>query len=126
MHQAGTTVKEPVHAWTASLAWAMVGAAAAFALVTFPTLGILLILLVAVVVAAKPALRRSVSGALTGAGAISLLVAYMQRRGPGTVCWHTANAAGCDQYLNPWPWLGAGVALVLVSLLAQTRRSSHR
>jgi hypothetical protein len=51
-----------------------------------------------------------------------LYVAYVQRRGPGTVCWHTATASGCDQYLNPWPWLVAGAAFVIVSFIAHARR----
>jgi hypothetical protein len=52
-------------------------------------------------------------GALTGAGVPFLLVAYLQRQGPGTVCWHTATASGCDDYLDPRPWLAIGLVLVL-------------
>ncbi|HEX3328564.1 MAG TPA: hypothetical protein VHS27_01515 [Gaiellales bacterium] len=52
-------------------------------------------------------------GAITGAGVPLLLVAYLQRKGPGTVCWHTATASGCDDYLGPRPWLAIGLVLLL-------------
>ena len=67
-------------------------------------------------------------GLLSGAGVLLLYVAWAQRAGPGTTCWHTQTASGCDQNLNPLPWLlagivlsfsrGAAVALVVVSALA--------
>ncbi len=65
--------------------------------------------------------RGSVFGFLTGAGLPLLWVAYVQRRGPGTICWRTASSAGCDQHLNPLPWLIVGITLVLTGFLAQTR-----
>ena len=55
-------------------------------------------------------------GAITGAGIPLLLVAYVQRKGPGTVCWHTATASGCDDYLDPRPWLAIGLVLVLAGI----------
>jgi hypothetical protein len=69
----------------------------------------------------SPTARRSASGLLAGAGFVSLLIAYVQRQGPGTTCWHTATAAGCDQHLNPIPWLLAGLALVSLAILLQKR-----
>ena len=59
---------------------------------------------------------RSALGILVGMGLLSLYVAYVQRRGPGTVYWHTATASGSDTYLDPRPWLVAGIALVAVGL----------
>jgi hypothetical protein len=61
-------------------------------------------------------------GLLAGAGFLSLFVAYVQRDGPGTTCWHTATAAGCDQHLNPIPWLVAGLLLVVGAVLGQSRQ----
>ena len=55
---------------------------------------------------------------------LSLFVAYVQRDGPGTTCWHTATASGCDQHLNPMPWLVPVVLLVLGAIFGQTH-SGH-
>jgi hypothetical protein len=64
---------------------------------------------------------RSALGLLVGAGLLALFVAYVQRDGPGTTCWHTASASGCDQHLNPIPWLVAGIVLVIGGVIAQSR-----
>ena len=55
--------------------------------------------------------------------ALALLVAWLQRRGPGTVCWSQGNASGCDSYLNPWPWLAIGLVLVVTGIVAHSRRT---
>jgi len=104
---------------------AAAGATAALSLLVLGTLG-LPIAIVAGVVVSRRSLRTSWLGALAGVGALLLFVAYMQRRGPGTVCWHSATASGCDQYLNPWPWLIAGVLLVAVAVGAQLQLKRHR
>jgi uncharacterized membrane protein YidH (DUF202 family) len=61
---------------------------------------------------------RSALGILVGIGLLSLYVAYVQRKGPGTVYWHTSAASGADQYLDPRPWLVAGIALVVFGVAA--------
>jgi EmrB/QacA subfamily drug resistance transporter len=53
-------------------------------------------------------------------------IACIQRDGPGTICWHAATASGCDQHLNPIPWLVAGILLVAGAVLAQTRHAGWR
>jgi hypothetical protein len=100
----------------------MFGLIAGFALLTLGTLAAVPILVAVVLAATRPTLRRSWFGALTGVGAVSLSVAFAQRQGPGTICWKTATAAGCDQYLNPWPWFIVGAALVATGFVAQTKR----
>jgi hypothetical protein len=104
-------------------AWAGVGALAVSSL----SLGVLTappaLLLGALVANLGDRAQRSAFGLLTGAGLPLLWVAYVQRQGPGTTCWHTASSAGCDQHLNPLPWLIVGVTLVLTGLTAQTRRN---
>ena len=60
---------------------------------------------------------------LAGAGLVSLFIAYVQRQGPGATCWHTATAAGCDQHLNPIPWLVVGLLLLIGAIIAQNRHS---
>jgi hypothetical protein len=72
--------------------------------------------------ATRSTARRSAYGLLAGVGLVALLIAYLQRDGPGTTCWHTATAAGCGQHLNPIPWLVVGIVLLVGSVLLQRRR----
>jgi hypothetical protein len=117
----------PLHAMTCVWfwAWAGVGALAVSSL----SLGVLTapaaLVLGALVATVGDRRRRSVFGLLTGAGFPLLWVAYVQRQGPGTICWHTASSAGCDQHLNPLPWLIIGIALVLTGLIAQPQPISN-
>ena len=105
-------------------AWAGVGAIAALSLDLGPFVALpVLVLLRTLVTAVGDTGRSSASGLVTGAGLPLLWVAYLQRQGPGTTCWHTGSGAGCDQHLNPLPWLIIGTALVLGGLIAQTRHS---
>jgi hypothetical protein len=104
-------------------AWAAVGALATASL--DPGLGPLAaipaLVLGVLVACGGERSRGSALGLITGAGLPLLLVAYIQRQGPGTTCWHTATAAGCNQHLNPLPWLIVGLVLVLAGLIAQSR-----
>ena len=99
-------------------AWALLGFAVA---VGFVSLGLLAVAPAAVVgglMVSRPVIRRSAFGLLSGAGVRFVYVAWIQRAGPGTTCWQTASASGCDQHLNPLPWAIAGVVLF--------RRRHHR
>ena len=112
-------------AWGGFCAWAFFGTVSAFGLLIGGTLAVLPILLGVWFAVTRPSLRRSWFGVLTGVGVTLLYIAYVQRRGPGTTCWQTATAAGCDE-LNPLPWLIAGAALVLLGFIAQARRMRVR
>jgi hypothetical protein len=104
-------------------AWAGFGALAIASLDLGPLTALPALLLGAIVATAGDKRRRSAFGLLTGAGLPLLFVAYLQRQGPGTTCWHTALAAGCDQHLSPLPWLIVGITLVLAGLIAQIRHN---
>ena len=67
---------------------------------------------------ARHIVSRAAFGLFTGIGAACLLVAYLNRRGPGLVAWHTATSAGADEYLDPRPWLAAGLAFAAIGLAA--------
>lgn len=113
------------HATTCVWFWACagVGALAILSLDLGPLAALPALLLGALVATVGNRRRRSAFGFLTGAGLPLVWVAYAQRQGPGTTCWHTASSAGCDQHLNPLPWLIVGITLVLTGLIAQTRQS---
>ena len=74
----------------------------------------------------RSSVPRSALGAVTGAGVPFLIVAYVQRKGPGTVCWRTATARGCDEYLDPRPWLALGLVLVLGGIAAFLHARARR
>lgn len=102
--------------------WAVVGVGFAFSFVSF--LGLLTILPVALVIFFLARLHPiNGFGLLSGAGAMLLVVAYLQRQGPGTTCWHTATASGCDQHLNPIPWLVAGLVCFTAGVAGHAWRS---
>src|SRR4051794_10758411 len=104
--------------------WAVLGGAAAVGSVIFGVLVIAAVALTGALMAAQRRLRRPACGFITGFGAPLLYVAWLNRAGPGTTCWRTATATGCDQHLNPLPWLLVGVALFIGGIVAYARRGS--
>jgi hypothetical protein len=109
--------------WGWFFVWALLGSAAALGSVSLGPLLLLPVVLVGLSLWTRPGVRRSAFGLLTGAGTLLLYVAWLQRDGPGTTCWQTATASGCDQHLNPLPWLVAGAALVVGGVVAHGRRT---
>jgi hypothetical protein len=116
---AASTAHEPRRDWVWFLVWAAVGCAAGFASISFIWLFFApLALAVVALLIWRRALSRSAIGFVSGLGVTSLIVAYLNRKGPGTVSWHTATASGSDTYLDPRPWLVAGVVLVAAGVVA--------
>ena len=119
-------MREDVHVseqrWFA--AWVVVGGAIALGAVSF-ALGPLVLIpaaVAAVLLLRRPAARRSAYGAPIGVGLLLLFVAYVNREGPGTTCWDHGTASGCDEHLNPLPWLLLGVAFVVGGFVAYRLR----
>ncbi|MFC8732203.1 hypothetical protein ACFT5B_07080 [Luteimicrobium sp. NPDC057192] len=90
---------------------------------------------VLVVVAARGGARRPRAElaflALSGAGVVPLVVAWLNRDGPGDVCtaWSDGQCAAGTEEWSPWPWLAAGVLLVAagtVLTVVTTRRRPAR
>jgi hypothetical protein len=122
--QPATTVRgEHPPVWLWFWAWAAVGAGGALGLVSLGPIALGPAIITGVALIRIPRARRSAIGLSAGAGLVCLFVAYVQRDGPGTTCWHTATTGGCDQHLNPIPWLIAGLILLLGALLAQSRHT---
>lgn len=108
--------------WAAFCVWAGVGAISCFLALVLGTIGLALTVVFVVLAASRPTLRSSAWGVATGAGLPLLYVAWAQRKGPGTICWSTVSASGCDQYANPWPWLVVGLVLVSAGVVGQALR----
>jgi hypothetical protein len=119
----GSQIARRSDGWGWFFVWALVGSAVALGTVSLGPLLLLPTALVVVFIGRRPQARRSAFGLLTGAGTLLLYVAWVQRDGPGTTCWHTATASGCDQHLNPLPWLILGIVLVGAGLVAHARRT---
>jgi len=100
------------------LVWVVVGVGFALGLSALGVFAVPLALVVAILLVVRHHADRSTLGILVGMGLLSLYVAYVQRKGPGTVTWHTATASGADTYLDPRPWLVAGILLVAAGILA--------
>jgi hypothetical protein len=101
--------------------WALVGvgfglAISAVGIFTVPASAIATIFLLT-----RPRLRASVYGILVGIGIPLLLVAYLNREGPGTVCHTIDGGSGtqCDDRYDPRTWLLAGLVFVVAGLAAQ-------
>jgi hypothetical protein len=105
-------------------AWATVGTGAVLAAVSLGPLLLIPIALIASVMASRPNIRRSAFGLVSGAGILLLVVAYLQRQGPGTTCWHKGAASGCDEHLNPIPWLIVGIACVIGGIVGHVKRDA--
>jgi hypothetical protein len=103
-------------------AWVAAGALGAIGLVSLGPIALAPALIAGALISCVPAARESAPGLLTGAGLPLLLVAYLQREGPGTTCYRTATSSGCDGHLNPLPWLALGLLFVVAGWVAQMRR----
>jgi uncharacterized membrane protein YidH (DUF202 family) len=108
------------------LAWVGVGIGFALGVSALGFVAVPLALAVTVLLVVFRHADRSALGILVGVGLLSLYVAYVQRKGPGTAYWHTPTASGADQYLDPRPWLCAGIVLVVVGVAAFLWRERRR
>lgn len=109
-------------AWVWFLAWAAAGAAYGAGVAGAATIGVVLFpvaIVATVVLLGRRATLVGLPGVGLGAGAVMLYVAYVNRRGPGTVCAESSGRSGfrCVTELSPWPWLAAGAAAVVLGVV---------
>ena len=105
--------------WVWFLIWLAIGGLLAIGAVSLGPLVVFPVAALGIGAAVRwPQLRGSMFGLVSGAGVVVLVVAYLNREGPGTTCWHTATRSGCDEHLNPLPWLVAGVVLLAAGVVA--------
>jgi MYXO-CTERM domain-containing protein len=109
-----------VPAWALSGVLLTVGLGAAFTpwvLLSVPALGLVLLL------GLRCGFDRRAWTALAGAAWLPLWLAWLDRSGPGDVCTGSTEAMSCSTTGDPWPWLGAGVLMVVAALVLALRRS---
>ena len=120
------TVRANGPTWAGFALWALVGGGLVIGIFTLTILFVVPVVIGLAALAIRPALMRSGFGFVAGMGLVSIYVAFVQRRGPGTVCWQKATESGCEEFLNPWPWLAVGVVLVCVGVVGHIRMMRAR
>jgi len=99
--------------------WAVVGVGFGFGISQIGLFTVPASVLVTILLLARPTLRRSVYGILVGIGAVLLLVAYINREGPGTVCHTNSNGFECAHDLpDPKKWAAVGILFIVAGLIA--------
>ena len=104
-------------------AWVTVGALGALGAISLGLIALAPALLIATLISMNEKAGQPAFGLVSGAGLPLLFVAYLNREGPGITCYRTASSAGCDQHLNPLPWLVIGLLLLAAGCIAQARRA---
>ncbi|MFD7540228.1 hypothetical protein [Streptomyces sp. NPDC059819] len=103
--------------WLWFTLWAVVGGAFAVCIAAALSVG-LFALPLAIGTAALVGTRRGsaagLPGLLMGPAVLLVLMAYLNRSGPGTVCNSTQTA--CVEQSDPWIWLGAALVMLLASV----------
>lgn len=98
------------------LVWALVGAGVSLLIISWPLVGA-----VAVVAAVTTSLTmreptERLSRLFFGGAVPLLVVAWLHRRGPGLVSGTSETGGWTQQYLDPRPWLIAGLVLLILAL----------
>lgn len=108
--------------------WVVVGGAIGFGIVGLLTIGWVFLLLggvLAGVGAVVPWVNvRAIYLGLVGVAAAPLTLAWLNRRGPGTVCQVGDSETTCVDQWSPWPFLVLAAAFVACGLFLEGRR--HR
>jgi uncharacterized membrane protein YedE/YeeE len=101
--------------------WALVGVGFGLAISVLGVFTVPGAALVTIFLLTRPRLRRSVYGVLVGIGVPLLIVAFLNREGPGTVCHSIDHGRGtqCDDLYDPRKWLAVGLVFVAAGVAAQ-------
>jgi hypothetical protein len=67
--------------------------------------------------------RREIWAVLCGVALPLLVVAWLNRAGPGEVCTVRGDASACVTAWSPWPWAVAGAVVLMAGLVLALRRS---
>ena len=89
--------------WAGFLGWMVGGAVLCLATLSLNLFAAVPMVIIVILTIVRPALFTSAFGLLSGVGVIALYVAFLQ-------------------YLNLWPWLIAGLVLVVAGVVAHSNR----
>lgn len=111
--------------------WVFCGALWGFGLLAIMSIGFILLPLAGVLTfglertgKGKPDERNGC--AVAGFGLALLLIAFLNRSGPGTVCSTTPNSVSCADLLHPLPWLLAGLVFVIAGTILFIRCATQQ
>jgi MYXO-CTERM domain-containing protein len=117
----------PRWAWFA--AWLVIGAGYALSLLGAASIGLFMLplpVLATILLARRQHANAGLPGLISGLGIPLLYVAYLNRAGPGTICTMiTGGGQDCTDEWSPWPWLAAGVVLLVLGAAAFIARQRH-
>ena len=104
--------------WGWFVAWFALGVSWVLTVLGAFTIGILVLPIAVgrtIFLATRRHAGNGIAGLISGLGVPLLLVAWLNRQGPGTICTTSRNGGqSCVDESNPWPWLAIGVALVVL------------
>jgi hypothetical protein len=101
--------------------WAVVGVGFGFAISVIGLFTVPASMIAAIVLLTRPRLRASAYGVLVGIGVPLLVVAYLNREGPGTVCHSIDGGRGtqCDDLTDPRKWAVVGLLFIAAGIAGQ-------
>lgn len=113
---------ERSHTAKALTAWIFVGLAGLASVAGILTIGVFTMPLIyagAIILLVRPDRTRGAAIMLFVLAVGPVLVAWLNRDGPGQVCQsYPADGVACGIQLNPWPWLGgAAASLAMATVL---------
>lgn len=123
----------PAPAWRWFVPWVLLGFVWPWVFLGALSIGPFLLPLAALgtwLLLRRPVPRASAPAILAGMGLSLLVVAFLNRGGPGVVCVTSTTATSwsqsCGEQWNPWPWLGFGLMLIVfgVGEFARRQRST--
>jgi hypothetical protein len=123
------TVPLPGRGVGAFLGWALLGAGIGVGFGAVLVVGLVVALALLVlggIVVARQGLRPAQLGVISGFGVLPLIIAWLNRQGPGQYCTSSGTSGSqCVAQWSPWPFALVGIALVVVGVLLflRTRRA---
>jgi uncharacterized membrane protein YedE/YeeE len=107
--------------------WAVVGVGFGFGISMIGLFTVPAATLITIFLLTRRRFRQSAYGLLVGIGVPLLVVAYLNREGPGTACHSIDGGRGtqCDELYDPRKWLLAGLVFVVAGMAAQLWAASR-